>query len=727
MATAIDKVNGAQALLTGAQDIAGKRHEQIAANTLDQIDGALRGAITDLEGITGSPFADLVAPTAASLRGYAEGDFAAFRAAHVKWRAEHPRDVSTYEHAVDRMARSDAAYQKTLETGSWLDRMFANIGRSYSAEGEAMAVGLPQMVTGGAVEQERQLGLTYDAGQISYENWEKGVKAASRRGWIFGGVMAALTVATFGLGLYIGPSLGFGGTVLFGAGTGLVTAGGPMIASNIFTSAVHFDDLGMQRWWKSGSYSAGQIAFASLLGAGIGAAFPVAGRLLGGLRRQGAQAAAALAAGSALPEGVVATTVREGVVDLAIASEGITIRVTRTGYQVIGRAGANPAAIIEEGNWPAEMVGQQGLSPGSRVDIAHPSFPTSVGFGERGWGLVSPQSSRALQFGFWPELALPAGTAAAEPAATLSPLLIDAAAGVPVSSIAGSDSALVLAGASIPHGLPLAPTPLMLGAGPVPFGYLPAPIPWITQTSPLIPQSFEQSVTSQWGHAVAQRGTGMLPFAGEGAVYLRMPSGEWGPAYYNTRPGGIPATRLTTYGTGPSDFLSDVPGVTRSALVAPRPGGSYRGPRNFPMQTSDMFDPLLNLNQGRGHLVPHAATKTPGPGQALSTSDPHNYVAHPRKYNEWIRNQLEQMLKRQQATYTAHDIIGANPRLTSSGYIIPEAEIWIEYGPNGAPVRSWRFPLQNPSLYENLTGSFKDVLPQFELDLGQVPTTPVGR
>ncbi len=75
-----------------------------------------------------------------------------------------------------------------------------------------------------------------------------------------------------------------------------------------------------------------------------------------------------------------------------------------------------------------------------------------------------------------------------------------------------------------------------------------------------------------------------------------------------------------------------------------------------------------------------------GPAELLSTLEARNYVAHPRKYNEWIRNNLEQ-LKREGATYTAHDIVGSNPRLTSGGYIIPEAELFLQYGLNAMERR----------------------------------------
>ena len=542
------------------------------------------------------------------------------------------------------------------------------------------------------------MGQAYDVGLISYESWAEGVAKVERRGLIFGSVTAALTLATLGLGIYFAP-VTLGGAALFGAATGLVVTTGPMLASNLYTWHADFADPTLQQWWKGSAYSGRDIAISGLVGAGIGAALPIAGKVLGGLQTQGAQAVAALEAGASLPEGVVARTVSKGVVDLAIESEGVTIRVTQTGYRVIGRAGSNAAAVLEEGAWPAELVGESGLGPGTRFDIAHPGYPTSVAFGQRGWGMISPQSRLPVQFGVWPEFSLPPGP---EPAATVSPLLLDAASGRPVTAIAGSDSLLLLAGANIPQGVPLAPPPLipnalrpsvLLGPGPQPYGLLPAPFPDITYAGPMVPQSFEQSVTTQWGTQVAQRGASMLPYVGEGGVWLRLPSGEWAPAYYPGRPGGVPGASLVTYGASNPAFLVDAPGANLSAYVQPRPGGSYPGSRNFPMASSAMFDPLTGMTHGRGHMVPHAATPTPGPGQTLATSDPRNFVAHPRKYNEWIRNNLEQMLKRKGATYTAHDIIGANPRLTSGGYIIPEAELFVEYGPNGAPARAWRFPL----------------------------------
>jgi hypothetical protein len=75
----------------------------------------------------------------------------------------------------------------------------------------------------------------------------------------------------------------------------------------------------------------------------------------------------------------------------------------------------------------------------------------------------------------------------------------------------------------------------------------------------------------------------------------------------------------------------------------------------------------------------------------------------------------------------AEDILGPNVRLTAGGYIIPEAEIFIEYGPNGAPLRAWRFPFDNLTLYDTLTGSFESVIGQFEIALGALPSTRVGR
>jgi hypothetical protein len=705
----IQKVDTAKAMIAAAGDIVGQGHDKIAAQSLDQIDAAMRKAAADLGSVTGDPFSELVRPAMAELSGFLDGDFAAYRKADIEWRVAHPRQKSDYE-------RQSEELEKEFKEEQEHPTIF---GKQYIVD-KARMLGNQDIAMGGAPDQQRALGQAYDQGLISYASWSEGVAKAERRGEIFGGVTLALTLATAGLGFFVTP-VTLGGAVLLGAGTGLVLATGPMLASNLYTSNVDFDDPALQQWWKAGAYSGRDIAVAGLVGAGIGAAFPIAGKVLGGLRGQGVQAVAALEAGAAMPEGVVARTVGKGVVELTIPSEGVTIRVSESGYQVIGRAGSNAAAVLEEGVWPAEMAGQ------GRVDLAHPRYPTSVAFGQRGWGMISPQSSLPVQLGLWPELALPPG-AVAEPAATVSPLLLDAASGVPVTSIVGSDRSLVLAGANIPQGVPMTPPPMMLGAGPVPFGLLPEPFPDISYVGPTVPQSFEQSVTRQWGTQVAQSGGSMLPYVGEGGVWLRLPSGEWAPAYYPTRPGGIPPASLVTYGQTNPNFLVDAPGANRSAFIQPRPGGSYPGARNFPMPTTDMFDPVTGMTHGRGHLVPHRSTPAPGPGQMLSTVDPRNFVAHPRKYNEWIRNQLEQMLKREGATYTAHDVIGPNPRLTTGGYIIPEAEVFVQYGANGAPVRSWRFPLAaNPAYYETLSGSFKDVLGQFEIKLSEVPVTPIRK
>jgi hypothetical protein len=709
LAAAIQKVDTAKAMLAAARDIAGQGHDKVAAQSLDQIDAAMRKSVADLGSVTGDPFGELVQPSMAELSGFLDGDFAAYRKSDTEWRVAHPRQKTDYERQSEELERETKEEEEHPTI----------FGKQYIVD-KARMLGTQDIALGGAPDQQRALGQAYDQGLISYASWSEGVAKAKRRGDIFGGVTLALTIASAGLGIFFTPAT-FGGAVLLGAGTGLVLATGPMLASNLYTSSVDFHDPTLQQWWKAGAYSGRDIAVSGLIGAGIGAALPIAGKLLGGLRGQGVQAVAALEAGAAPPEGVVARTVGKGVVELTIASEGVTVRLSQSGYQVIGRAGSNAAAVLEEAVWPAEMAGQGG------VDIAHPRYPTSLTFGQRGWGMISPQSSSPVQFGLWPELALPPG-GVPQPAATVSPLLLDAASGVPVTSIAGSDSSLVLAGANIPQGVPMAPSPLMLGAGPVPFGLLPQPFPDISYVGPMVPQSFEQSVTPQWGTQVAQSGGSMLPYVGEGGVWLRLPSGEWAPAYYPTRPAGIPPTSLVSYGQTNPNFLVDAPGANRSAFVQPRPGGSYPGPRNFPMPTSDMFDPVTGMTHGRGHLVPHRSTPTPGPGEMLSTVDPRNFVAHPRKYNEWIRNQLEQMLKREGATYTAHDVIGPNPRLTTGGYIIPEAEVFVQYGANGAPVRSWRFPLAaNPAYYETLSGSFQDVLGQFEIKLSEVPATPIRK
>lgn len=787
LAVAVEKAGTAQAMLKSARDVAAQGHDKIAAGALDQIDAGLRGGLASIDSIKDDPFSALVQPTATELRTFVDGGFASFRADHAKWRAANPRSSSLYEDKM-KSAKSGMESAEKLMQGSFWDRLF--VGQVIiDAQNEATNASLQNMAMGNAPEQGRQLGLAYDMGVISYDSWSKGVAAADRRGWIFGSVTVVLTLATGALGLYVGPSLSFGGNVALGAFTGVVTAAGPMLASNWYTSTQYFGDPMLQQWWQSGAYSGRDIAIASLISGGIGAALPIAGRLLGKLRGQGPLAVALLEAGGPAPEGVVAGAVRKGVVDLKIPSEGVTIRVSAKGYQVIGKAGSNPAAILEEGPWPAVAGQESVLGPGSHAGFAHPKFPTAIGFGDAGWQVLSPRSANPVQFGFWPELALPPG-GAVQPASTVSPLLLDAASGVVASPMGPGQGMMVISGMNLPSTVPTAPhlplggggwpsaspfapglpafmageagftgaalrpgTPLLLGSGQsgfqssldAPFLHgvsqmpadalsvkAPALPPWevLSQSAipqgligPHVPESFKAGMNSQWRDLAQTRVKGSLPDLGPFGEWRMTPSG-WLPVWYIFPPGGVPNLSLVTYGTGPgTDFLIDYPGQVKVAISSPRPGGNYRGPRDHPMEAADMFDPVLNLTHGQSHIFPQHMTKDPVAGQVLSSTDPRNFVAVFRKYNEWIRNQMEQKLKREGTPYTVYVVIGPEQRLTTGGYVIPDAEIFIQYGTDGSALKAWRFPLTDPNFYDALgaQGPFKTVLPQFEIDIGAVP------
>ncbi|MBV7266233.1 hypothetical protein [Erythrobacter ani] len=776
---AIQLSRRAQNMLAAGRSLVAKNHDQVAAGALPQIDTALRGILAELEGIDTSPTAGFVSPRRAELSAFIDGSFADYITADTRWRDDNPRERTGYENLREYAAAYEDDYPDDGRELSFGDSLRIAI----SAQGRARAGGaalLSDVVTGGAKSRQLQLGQAYDAGQISYANWLEGHGAEQDRGNFVLAVNGIIAVATFGLGFYLGPTLTFGGSVAFGLGSGVVGGAGPLVASNWYSSGVQLSDPDMQAFYDSGIYTPGQIALAGGLGGGLGAALPIAGRVLGTLRGAGPQALAAIETGGQLPTGVIASPVRNGVIDLTIAAEGVTIRVSNTGYQVIGRAGSQTGAVLESGTWAA-MFGDDAAANMTSVAVMHPRFPTAVTLGQRGWGAYSPASSSQIQMGFWPEANLlgpgtaggspfaniasvnAMGTVVPRPAASVSPLLLDAAAGRTVTPLASGEGAMLLGSVNAPQGIPITGMPSYaqyagaanpfaglvansaFGVPPTTQLALPASAsagasslsanmpgleallaPRIDWAGPTVPDTFARSITSQWGQHVADRGTGVLPYVGEGAIWQRLPTGEWAPAFYGYRPGGVPDATLTTYGTGTSDFIVHSPGAVHTGLISLRPGGSYTGPRSMPMPTSDMYDPRFALTHSRGHVIPHAQTKDALPGQMLSTLDPHNFVAHPRKYNEWIRNQMEQWLKRRGLNYTAHNIIGNDPVFTTGGYIIPEAELFTVYGSNGAAVEAYRFPLAaNPAYYETLSGSFQDVVGQFGVNLGSMPRTPI--
>ena len=699
---AINKSGQAAGTLSAAREVVAKSDTEISLSLLDQAEAALRQRAADLGRINEQPFAGFVADNLNQTKSFLDGDLVQRRATHMAWRAQNPRHKSSYERQVNDLDDSMNAMEDAQKKGGW-DGFWESYGAAQSIEAESESVGTTNMFTGGAAEQERQLGEAYDQGQISFSQFEEAADAASTRGWIFFGITAALTVATLGLGLYLAPAT-LGAEVVFGVTAGVVTTTAPMLASNAYTSVHDLSDPTMQTWWKDSSYSAGDIATAGVTGGVLGGAFPLAGRLIGALGRMGA--APILAGELPAAEGVVARTVGKGVVELSIPAEGVTVHVTEQGWTMYGPAGANANAPLSSGTW-AEM-GAEPLTPGSRLDFMHGDYPTSLAMGDRGWGMVSPNSASPVQFGLWPEAALPPGGASMAPeAGGMAPIVLD-----------GNGGQIIPAGGSMgaPPGPQATPGPYSyaLPQGPQPFGLLYPKPPQFDWVGPNMPAGF--NAPDQFGQLIQTTGTGVLPPTGEGGGWQRLDSGLYVPVYY----GDNPQAMLKVYGQGLDvNFLYQGRGGNVGGLVQPNET-ALRGGRGYPMQPSDM---TLSTGEvgARSHLGPHGDTKPAGPGQTSSTSDRDNYAAHPRRYNTWIRRTLEGRLRTAGTPYTIFEEAGATPKLTSGGFLVPEAEDIVQFDANWTPIKAWRFPFTNFSLYDSLSGDIDTVLGQFEIAPSSAP------
>ena len=139
-----------------------------------------------------------------------------------------------------------------------------------------------------------------------------------------------------------------------------------------------------------------------------------------------------------------------------------------------------------------------------------------------------------------------------------------------------------------------------------------------------------------------------------------------------------------------------------------------------------MFDPATGVTGARSHLIPHAQTPDPVPGEAPSTQDPLNYLGHlsRRGYNERLRRTLEMRFQAQGHRWTAVNELPAGSRTTTGGYPIPAAEIIMEFGPNGQHLRAWRFP-NDPALYLGLPTDIDAALARFEIPSANLPQAVV--
>ncbi len=699
---AIGKGQHARGILAAVRGYSTKSDSDIAVVGFDEADKVVKAEIADLSTVTEAPYSDFLAKLKADLRTSADTELPARRKAYMDWREKNPRKETSYDMSI-----------KAMDSCSNPDGILATIACSQSAESHAMNVGVSNIVTGGGADQVHQLGKAYDAGKISFSQYQESADAVETRGLIFGGVMVSLTIATMGIGIVALPAeAGLGSLVLFGAGAGIVTTAGPMLASNAYTSFRDLNEPGMQDWWKGTVYSGKDILIASAIGGGLGALFPIAGRVVGSLFGKAATSplAGSLAGDVALPEGVVARTLGKEAVELSIASEGVTIEVGKTGMKVFGPAGNNPRALLSSSTW--EEMGMPPPDSHEPIDILHPNFPTRVGMGDRGWLVVSPQSAQPVQFGMWDQLALSgalSGGGSVAPAADAAMLPTT----MPVALDKGGS--MVFSGGTGP------PWQKLLASGPQPYGLLTEPTLSIEYLGPSTPPNFNNPL----GLAGPYKRFGWMALAPmpSGGAYVHTDSGPRIVAYPGSPTFG--AGGVTTYGAGPKqDFRMDFPSGYCNFLTDPN-CVTFKGARRYLMSTTDMR--FGNVDLARSHGIPNADTKIVLPGQTASTYDAANYVAHPRTFNERFRRTIEGRLRKDGQMWGAYDILGDQPKLTQGGFFVPEGEYIVQFGPNGKISKAWYFPFDNLNAYNGLTGDIDTILDRYAIDPAKVPMGKIHR
>lgn len=95
-------------------------------------------------------------------------------------------------------------------------------------------------------------------------------------------------------------------------------------------------------------------------------------------------------------------------------------------------------------------------------------------------------------------------------------------------------------------------------------------------------------------------------------------------------------------------------------------GGTYKGPRNYPMSSSDYVDPN-GTTMGRGHGIDHAD------GNEDTTSNSLNYTPQNVHWNERARNHLVSKARRDGGgKYKEYYEYSPKPKLTFNGTPIPE-------------------------------------------------------
>lgn len=737
----------AKAALAAGREIAGHKNEDMAQTLLDEVGGQLQGRADELAKVSAQPYATLAAPLLGEIRGYIAGEFATRKRDFADW-------LSKLDPKLSPMATNYKVIEDTTKKG--VPQGFDAIAFSYAAENTGY-----DAFTGfsGAQEHEasKAIGKT-----ITLNQFNELAEAIEHRGAIIGLVNAGLMIATMGLG-GIGAigELGLGGSILLGGGIGIVTATVPMLAGNIYTSSTDLSDPQMQALWKASAYSTSDIVKAGLIGGGIGAAFPIAGKALSMIGGRGAvplTSAVPLESELTSLEGVATRSLPGGGSELTIASEGITIERADGMVRVFGPAGNAKRVLlssfrVEELNdvAAASTAGGKSMAPQGPVNL----------FGDTSGGTGTPP----FRFGLNPnEPWLPdpvAGTSGPKgmiiiPSGGGGPRMVPTAGGGMSMAGPGEMTPMIMPSADQPipfMDLPGIEQPPAVLPGAEPFAPMvdlpgqatggPAYLPGLDPTAgggmyfpgmpgvpmlangvqyigPITPSAFRSPLMIRGGRPVSMM---QLPQTALGGLWIMDGTGAWRYVAYPGSPGDAPGG-ITNYGAGgEQDLVLSIPGL-QGALVQPN-GINFGGGRGYPMTTAAMR--YGNIVLARSHLGPHADTKIVLPGGMLSTRDPQNYVGHPRSYNERIRRTLENRLRKDGFVWSAYDELGDAPRLTQGGFTVPDAETIIQYGADGQPLRAWRFPFDNLTAYDNLGGNIDDVLARYEISPKAVPAGRTGR
>ena len=374
-----------KAALEAGRDIAGRKNEDLVQTALDDVGAALQSRADELAKVSAQPYAGLAAPLLGEARAYIAGEFATRRRAFADWHAKTP----------PKLGAMASHYKIVMDTKD--PDIFESITMAYS--GQAMQ---GDMITGFSGAQEYGVGKAYEEGKISLNQFNELAGAIERRGMVVGLVNSALMIATMGLG-GIGAlgELGLGGSMALGGGIGIVTTTVPMLASNLYTSSTDLSDPQMQAWWKGTAYSTSDIVKAGLIGGGIGAAFPLAGKALSAIggRTAGPLLSSAGPVESELTslEGVAVRSLPNGASELTIASEGITIERADGMVRVYGPAGNAKRVLLStfragelSDAAPAMMPGGKSMMPPGPTDLlganpngtGTPPFRLGVGMNE---------------------------------------------------------------------------------------------------------------------------------------------------------------------------------------------------------------------------------------------------------------------------------------------------------------------------------------------------------